>query len=110
MNQQVYERMVAEMRKKRAEQIGNVSAGTSKIEGNTAGKNDTAKPSAKPTHPTVTLRGVVERITYQNPENGYTVLKCAVKNHKDLVTVIGSLLDVNDRICLADLWQLEGGQ
>ncbi|MFR8250043.1 MAG: hypothetical protein ACLVAT_13920 [Lachnospiraceae bacterium] len=43
----------------------------------------------------MTLRGVVERITYQNPENGYTVLKCAVKNHKDLVTVIGSLLDVN---------------
>ena len=41
------------------------------------------------------LRGVVERITYQNPENGYTVLKCAVKNYNDLVTVIGNLLDVN---------------
>ena len=25
------------------------------------------------------LRCVVERITYQNEENGYTVLKCAVK-------------------------------
>lgn len=41
------------------------------------------------------LRGVVERITYQNPENGYTVLKCAVKNYTDLVTVVGNLLDVN---------------
>nr|WP_242979897.1 ATP-dependent RecD-like DNA helicase [Eubacterium ramulus] len=41
------------------------------------------------------MRGVVERITYQNPENGYTVLKCAVKSYKELVTVIGSLLDVN---------------
>ena len=27
--------------------------------------------------------------------NGYTVLKCAVKSYKELVTVIGSLLDVN---------------
>ena len=43
----------------------------------------------------VKLRCVVERITYQNPENGYTVLKCAVKNEKDLVTVVGNLLDVN---------------
>ena len=31
------------------------------------------------------LRCVVERITYQNAENGYTVLKCAVKNYNDLV-------------------------
>lgn len=46
-------------------------------------------------HKTMRLRGVVERITYQNPENGYTVLKCAVKNYSDLVTVVGSLLDVN---------------
>lgn len=44
---------------------------------------------------TMKLRGVVERITYQNPENGYTVLKCAVKNYTDLVTVVGNLLDVN---------------
>ena len=29
------------------------------------------------------LRCVVERITYQNEENGYTVLKCAVKNYSD---------------------------
>ena len=33
------------------------------------------------------LRCVVERITYQNAENGYTVLKCAAKNYNDLVTV-----------------------
>ena len=34
------------------------------------------------------LRCVVERITYQNADNGYTVLKCAVKNYSDLVTVV----------------------
>ena len=44
---------------------------------------------------TMRIRGVVERITYQNPENGYTVLQCAVKNYNDLVTVVGNLLDVN---------------
>ena len=71
MNQQVYECMVKEMRE----------AWTGKTE--------------KPKHSTMKLRGVVERITYQNPENGYTVLKCAVKNYNDLVTVIGNLLDVN---------------
>jgi exodeoxyribonuclease V alpha subunit len=37
----------------------------------------------------------VERITYQNPENGYTVLKVKVKGYDDLVTVVGSLLDAN---------------
>ena len=41
------------------------------------------------------IRCVVERITYQNPENGYSVLKCAVKNYNELVTVVGNLLDAN---------------
>ncbi len=41
------------------------------------------------------LRCVVERITYQNPENGYSVLKVHVKGYEDLVTVVGNLLDAN---------------
>ncbi len=41
------------------------------------------------------LRCVVERITYQNEENGYTVLKCAVKNYSDLVTVVGTMPDTH---------------
>ena len=41
------------------------------------------------------IRCVVERITYQNPENGYTILKCRVKDYADFVPVIGNLLDVN---------------
>lgn len=41
------------------------------------------------------IRCVVERITYQNPENGYTILKCRVKDYAELVPVIGNLLDVN---------------
>lgn len=54
-----------------------------------------AQPSDRLQHRTIKIRGVVERITYQNPDNGYTVLKCAVKNYNDLVTVVGSLLDIN---------------
>ncbi len=41
------------------------------------------------------LRAVVERITYQNEENGFSVLKCRVKNYSDLVTVVGSMPDVH---------------
>lgn len=86
MNQQVYECMVKEMREART-----VKSASSE---NKAPERNPAVPE-KPEHSTMKLRGVVERITYQNPENGYTVLKCAVKNYNDLVTVIGNLLDVN---------------
>lgn len=41
-----------------------------------------------------TLRCVVERITYQNPENGYSVLKVKVKGYDDVVTLVGNLLEV----------------
>ena len=44
--------------------------------------------------PTSNLRCVVERITYQNPENGYSVLKVKVKGYSDLVTLVGNLLEV----------------
>lgn len=41
------------------------------------------------------IRCVVERITYQNPENGYSVLKCRVKDYSDLVTFVGNMIDAN---------------
>ena len=40
------------------------------------------------------IRCVVERITYQNPKNGYSILKVRVKGYDDLVPVVGNLLDV----------------
>lgn len=43
----------------------------------------------------IRIRCVVERITFQNPENGYTVLKVAVKGYDELVTVVGNLPDAN---------------
>ena len=41
------------------------------------------------------LRCVVEIITYQNQDNGYTVLKCRAKNYSDLVTVVGMMPEVH---------------
>lgn len=43
---------------------------------------------------TSTIKGVVERITFQSPETGYTVLRFKVSRHNDLVTVVGMLMDV----------------
>lgn len=85
MNQKVYECMVAEMRE----------AHQKRVEEARKKASEDVEVQQRPQHFTVKIRGVVERITYQNPENGYTVLKCAVKSYKELVTVIGSLLDVN---------------
>lgn len=42
-----------------------------------------------------TLRCVVERVTYRNESNGYSVIKTRVKGYSDLIAVVGNLLDVN---------------
>jgi exodeoxyribonuclease V alpha subunit len=41
------------------------------------------------------LSGLIERVTFFNEENGYTVLKIKTKGHRDLVTVVGSLPSAN---------------
>ncbi len=55
------------------------------------------------------LRCVVERITYQNADNGYTVLKCAAKNAQDLVTVVGVMPDthVGSVLALEGFWKVD---
>ncbi len=40
----------------------------------------------------VFLQGQIERITYTNDENGYTVAKVKVNGQRDLVTVVGNLM------------------
>lgn len=55
------------------------------------------------------LRCVVERITYQNPENGYSVMRVKVKGYNDLVTLVGNLLEVpagSVLLCEGD-WKLD---
>lgn len=40
------------------------------------------------------IRCVVERITYQNEENGWSVLRVSVKGYKDVVTLVGNFCDI----------------
>jgi exodeoxyribonuclease V alpha subunit len=69
---------------------------------------DARPPPSKTSTPTAAswreLRGVVERITYQNPDNGYTVARLsperagteadAARGDDRLVTVVGTLVDL----------------
>ncbi|MGY0713266.1 SF1B family DNA helicase RecD2 [Azospirillum argentinense] len=49
-------------------------------------------PAAEEREP---LSGLVERVTYHNPENGYCVLRVKVRGHKDLVTLVGHAASVS---------------
>ena len=55
------------------------------------------------------LRCVVERITYQNAENGYSVIKCRAKGCQDLVTVVGYIPDVHvgSVLYLGGSWKID---
>ena len=35
------------------------------------------------------LAGLVERVTFHNPENGFCVLRTKARGHRDLVTIVG---------------------
>jgi exodeoxyribonuclease V alpha subunit len=56
----------------------------------------------------VTLKGVVERITYTNPDNGYTVARFQADRHFGLVTIVGALANVNPgaRLKLEGHWKI----
>lgn len=41
------------------------------------------------------LTGLVERVTFHNPENGFAILKVKVPGEKELVTVVGNVAAVN---------------
>ena len=55
------------------------------------------------------LRCVVERITYRNEQNGYSVLKCRAKGFQDLATVVGAMPDVHvgSVLSLGGAWKLD---
>ena len=52
---------------------------------------------------------MVERITYRNEENGYSVIKCKAKNYSDLVTVVGAMPDVHvgSVLSLEGVWKVD---
>jgi hypothetical protein len=37
------------------------------------------------------LQGQIERVTYTNDENGYTIAKLKVYGQRELVTIVGNL-------------------
>jgi exodeoxyribonuclease V alpha subunit len=41
-----------------------------------------------------TLSGIIERVTFHNPENGFAVLRVKAKGQRGLVTVVGQLASV----------------
>lgn len=41
------------------------------------------------------VRCVVERITYQNEQNGYTVIRCKAQGYDDIITAVGIMPDVH---------------
>ena len=55
------------------------------------------------------LKCVVERITYRNERNGYSVIKCRAKGFQDLVSVVGSMPDVHvgSVLSLGGEWKLD---
>ena len=55
------------------------------------------------------LRCVVERITYQNPETGYSVIRCRARGYSDLVTVVGLMPEthVGAVLSLEGAWKVD---
>ena len=53
-----------------------------------------------------TLQGILERIVFENPDNGYTVGRFSARGHPELVTVVGNLISVNpgESLILQGTW------
>ena len=56
-----------------------------------------------------TLEGVLERVTYVNEENAWSVVRLAVPGRRDLVTVVGNLLGVQpgENLRLRGRWTVD---
>jgi exodeoxyribonuclease V alpha subunit len=52
------------------------------------------------------ISGIIERITYHNPDNGFCVLRIKVKGHRDLITVTGNVPSalVGEYIKCSGIW------
>src|SRR5918912_1332799 len=56
-----------------------------------------------------TLEGAVERVTFYNPENGFSVLRLRVRGRREPVAVVGTLPAVQpgERLVLAGRWHTD---
>lgn len=64
--------------------------------------------SQQPNLPFETLAGILERITFQNDETGYTIARLRQPGQSGELTVVGNLLGVNigESVTLHGLWTL----
>ena len=55
------------------------------------------------------LRCVVERITYQNEKNGYSVIRCRAKDCQEIITVVGVMpeIHVGSVLSLTGKWKVD---
>ena len=55
------------------------------------------------------LHCVVERITYQNEKNGYSVIRCRAKDYQELITVVGVMpeIHVGSVLSLTGKWKFD---
>lgn len=55
---------------------------------------------------TEVLAGLVERVTFHNPENGFCVLRAKARGHRDLVTVVGhsAIISAGEWITASGEW------
>jgi exodeoxyribonuclease V alpha subunit len=51
--------------------------------------SSTAEPSRE------VLAGLIERVTFHSPANGFCVLRIKARGHRDLVTVVGHAAEIN---------------
>ncbi len=57
-------------------------------------------------HASAVLAGLVERVTFHNPENGFCVLRMKARGHRDLVTTVGhaAMISAGEWITASGTW------
>ena len=55
------------------------------------------------------IRGTVERIVYENPDNGFSVLRLKVREYQDLVTAVGNMAGIRagSALLLEGEWRMD---
>lgn len=53
------------------------------------------------------LKGIVERVTYSNPENGFSVIRIKTENKEELVTAVGTLAQISPgtQLIMKGIWK-----
>jgi exodeoxyribonuclease V alpha subunit len=55
---------------------------------------------------TEALAGLVERVTFHNPENGFCVLRIKARGQRDLITVVGhaAMVSAGEFVQMSGAW------